>query len=91
MIVGFYSRFIFSLLESRLHTRDMNYLVLGTTFFFAVLITGCHKKQAACYDEALKKSTETVRCSSDCPGIKGCDGNFYCNECVAAMSGIRPE
>jgi len=57
----------------------------------ALLGLACQKKQASCYDENLKLKSQTVKCSSDCPGIKGCDGNFYCNECVAAMSGIRPE
>lgn len=27
-------------------------------------------------------------CTQDCPGVCGCDGQFYCNACIAASSGI---
>ncbi|MEM9073853.1 MAG: hypothetical protein AAGE52_35505 [Myxococcota bacterium] len=26
-------------------------------------------------------------CPTDCPGVCGCDGVFYCNECVASLAG----
>jgi hypothetical protein len=25
----------------------------------------------------------------DCPGVVGCDGKNYCNECIARTQGIR--
>lgn len=29
-----------------------------------------------------------TECPQDCPGVCGCDGYFYCNECVAYQAGI---
>src|SRR5262249_13181293 len=26
-------------------------------------------------------------CTADCPGVCGCDGKFYCNECSAQQAG----
>ena len=40
-----------------------------------------------CYDESL---VHDGPCSKDCPQIVGCDGQVYCNECVAARFGIKP-
>jgi len=28
-------------------------------------------------------------CPEDCPGVCGCDGALYCNECIAAASGVN--
>lgn len=27
-------------------------------------------------------------CDDDCPGVCGCDGQFYCNECMAHQAGV---
>src|SRR6185295_7976141 len=27
-------------------------------------------------------------CTEDCPGVCGCDGSFYCNECMAQSAGV---
>jgi hypothetical protein len=29
-----------------------------------------------------------VACPADCPGVCGCDGKTYCNECTAHVSGV---
>ncbi|MBK7309703.1 MAG: kazal domain protein [Sphingobacteriaceae bacterium] len=60
--------------------------------FITVLIaitTSCQKKEADCYDADLKKQYETINCIQDCPGVIGCDGKKYCNECIANSHGIR--
>jgi hypothetical protein len=28
-------------------------------------------------------------CPADCPGVCGCDGSVYCNECIAASEGVN--
>ena len=28
-------------------------------------------------------------CTKDCPGVCGCDGQFYCNECAAHLLGVE--
>lgn len=38
-----------------------------------------------CYDPAIQHSN---MCTMDCPGVCGCDGKTYCNECVAGWEGI---
>jgi hypothetical protein len=62
-------------------------LILG----LVLVQTSCKKKEKDCFDAELQERSKVIRCSSDCPGIIGCDGKTYCNECVAAQSGIRPE
>ena len=59
-------------------------LILG------LALTGCNKKgqNHPCYDSSL---THGNGCTHDCPGFEGCDGNTYCNECVAAREGIGPK
>jgi hypothetical protein len=59
-------------------------------YFFALIavITSC-KKEVGCYDEALYKQHKDDFCTMDCPGVVGCDGKNYCNECIARTQGIR--
>lgn len=56
----------------------------------SVLALSCNKS-TSCYDAELAKANETVLCTQDCPGFKGCDGETYCNECIAAGHGIGPK
>ena len=67
----------------------MNKLVLLSIFAIsAASFTAC-KKNADCFDENLYKEYQDKGCTADCPGVIGCDGKTYCNECEANRQGIR--
>lgn len=60
-------------------------------FMFSLLLLimfSCNKGEDKCYDRKLDKSHSGI-CTADCPGVIGCDGNLYCNECVANSQGIK--
>ena len=56
--------------------------IVGLTF------TSCKKD---CFDQSLQDQFQTIDCIADCPGVTGCDGKTYCNECLANQQGIRAE
>jgi hypothetical protein len=58
--------------------------------FITLLLTifSC-KKESGCYDAQLEKQFRNSFCTADCPGVIGCDGKTYCNECEANRQGIR--
>lgn len=41
----------------------------------------------ACFDKKLYRKHNGI-CQDDCPGVVGCDGKTYCNECYAGREGI---
>lgn len=62
----------------------------GIFLIAALALISCKKnKEAECFDPALKQHYEKLSCTQDCPGVVGCDGKTYCNECVANSQGIR--
>lgn len=60
-------------------------------YFFGLLLftisVSCQKNK--CYDAELENRCKNQFCTTDCPGVKGCDGKTYCNECEANRLGIR--
>ena len=69
----------------------MKRTTLITTFLLTVLtaLTNSCNKDKGCYDEALYQQHKNDICTTDCPGVVGCDGKTYCNECIARTEGIR--
>lgn len=61
-------------------------LILAFSFF--LILTSCDKSKHACYDRKLENKKGGWICLQDCPGVTGCDGQFYCNECIANSHGI---
>lgn len=71
----------------------MNSSILKLMFGLAIIgasITSCNKEDS-CYDEELFQQYTVIDCTTDCPGVTGCDGKTYCNECMANSQGIRVE
>ena len=58
-------------------------------FLTGILFGSCKKDKGIppeCFDPSL---VHDGACTMDCPGVEGCDGKFYCNECEAARHGIK--
>jgi len=54
-------------------------------FAFCVCFSSCDK---GCYNPSLEKASQGIVCTADCPGVIGCDGKNYCNECEANKLGV---
>ncbi len=63
----------------------LKYLFISAVLFF--FNSSC--KHNDCYDESLYQKNKNTYCTQDCPGVIGCDGKTYCNECIAHSKGIR--
>lgn len=67
----------------------MKYLLV-ISLFFSISLFACGEEdfKDPCFDESL---VHDDFCTADCPGVTGCDGKTYCNECEANRVGIRVE
>jgi len=56
-----------------------------------IINISCKKEtiSVGCYDEQLHEKMKNNMCTMDCPGVIGCDGKNYCNDCIAAQHGIK--
>ena len=69
-------------MQTSYYTRIvLSILILVTT-------TSC-TRLSPCYDRELYLSMKGKPCTEDCPGVTGCNGKKYCNECEANRDGIR--
>jgi len=62
--------------------------VLPTVLLLLMTINSC-KKLSDCFDQELYDKHKNDICTMDCPGVRGCNGKIYCNECSANSQGIR--
>jgi hypothetical protein len=51
-------------------------------------LASCNKD---CYNPSLENAYKNSMCPTDCPGVTGCDGKTYCNECEANKLGVAVE
>jgi hypothetical protein len=60
----------------------ISFLFLNLIF---LLLISCNKD---CYNPSLENEYKDKVCTKDCPGVTGCDGKTYCNECEANKKGV---
>ncbi|CAN5351688.1 hypothetical protein BH09BAC5_BH09BAC5_11620 [soil metagenome] len=69
--------------------KKKNNILMILVFAMALSFLSCKKDKSSCYEELLFQQHKNDICTADCPGVTGCDGNIYCNECDANRKGIQ--
>lgn len=67
----------------------MNLKNLILLFFLGscTIFISCEDETTNCFDAEMEANHPGI-CTQDCPGVCGCDGKTYCNECIANSQGI---
>ena len=66
-----------------------NNLLIIILLLGIALCQSCKTASITCFDEKLFNKHKNDACPEHCPGVKGCDGKTYCNECIANSKGIK--
>ncbi len=68
----------------------INKFILLIDLIITCGLTSCKKGlPIECYDKVYHEKHKDDICFTDCPGVTGCDGKFYCNECGMHANGIK--
>ena len=67
----------------------MKALIILFLTVLSLTTVSCKKGKPSCYSELLYQQHKNDACTMDCPGVTGCDGQTYCNECEAHRHGIK--
>jgi len=65
----------------------MKRIIFIFTLLLAMTWIACDDETTDCYDAEMEQNHSGI-CTQDCPGVCGCDGETYCNECIANSKGI---
>lgn len=68
--------------------KSNKFSIIFFMMFLSFSIFSCKKDKGSCYDDGLYQKHKDDMCTMDCPGVIGCDGKTYCNECIANSNGI---
>ena len=66
--------------------KNLNW-IFTLVFLLMLFLVSCDYDDPSCYDQEMEENHSGI-CQRDCPGVCGCDGNFYCNACIANSKGI---
>jgi len=70
--------------------KKNSYLLCLLALFATLIAASCKTTTTTgCFDKQLLEKHKNDACPENCPGVKGCDGKTYCNECMANQQGIR--
>jgi hypothetical protein len=66
--------------------KTLNWIFVFT-FLTLLSFVSCDAEEISCYNQEMEEN-HSGTCQQNCPGVCGCDGIFYCNECIANSKGI---
>lgn len=71
--------------------KNILFFVKPLIFLGIIICAGSCRKDlpSSCYEKSYHEAHKEDICTQDCPGVVGCDGKNYCNECVMNSHGIK--